>query len=137
MSLNNIIPDCIIQGMLDKIRKEPKQLHFHLDLFPPLFSIDENSLTSCNEAFTWIGPGGGGRSGTISKSVDHPAFAALRKHLNHHGFIKMETGWSNGDVVTKPFYLNEVYFDVGEKFVCASAMSYHIKSRKRNYDSKA
>jgi hypothetical protein len=30
------------------------------------------------------------------------------------------------------FYLNEVYFDVGEKFVCASAMSYHIKSRKNN-----
>lgn len=131
MSLNDVIPGSIIQGMLEKIRKEPKQLHFHLDLFPPLFSIDEKSLTDCNEAFTWIGPGGGGRSGTISKSVDHPAFAALRKHLSNNGFIKMETGCSNGDVVTKPFYLNEVYFDVGDPFVCASAMHYYLMIRKK------
>lgn len=137
MSWNNVISGSIVQGMLKKNKKEPKQLHFHLDLFPPLFSIEEEGLTDCNEAFTWIGPSGGGRSGTIAKSVDHPAFAALRKHLSNNGFIKMETGWSNGDVVTKPFYLNEVYFDVGEKFVCASAMQHHLKSRKKNYDSKS
>ena len=131
MSWNNVISGSIVQGMFKKIKKEPKQLHFHLDLFPPLFSIEEEGLTDCNEAFTWIGPGGGGRSGTISKSVDHPAFAALRKHLSNNGFIKMETGWSNGDVVTKPFYLNEVYFDVGDPFVCASAMHYYLMIRKK------
>ena len=131
MSWNNVISGSIVQGMLKKNKKEPKQLHFHLDLFPPLFSIEEEGLTDCNEAFTWIGPSGGGRSGTIAKSVDHPAFAALRKHLSNNGFIKMETGWSNGDVVTKPFYLNEVYFDVGEQFLCASAMNYYLMLRKK------
>lgn len=131
MSWNNVIPSSVIDSMLDDIRKEPKQLYFDEDVFPPCFMIEDDYLTSCNEAFTWISPNGHGPNGTIAKSVDHPAFAALRKHLDTHGYIKMESGWVNGDRVRKPFYLNEVYFAVGDKFVCASAMSGLLKFRKK------
>ena len=131
MSWNNVIPNDVLMDIVEQIRKEPKQLHFDVDLFPPCYSIKEEYLTSCNEAFTWITPTGSGPSGTISKSVDHPAFAALREHLDARGYITIQTGWVNGDRVIKPFCLNEVYFGVGDKFVCASAMSGHIKYRKK------
>ena len=131
MSWNNVISADVLMDIVEQIRKEPKQLHFDEDLFAPCYMIKEEYLTSCNEAFTWITPTGSGPSGTISKSVDHPAFAALRKHLGVRGYIEIQTGWINGDRVTKPFHLNEVPFNVGDKFVCASAMSGHIKFHKR------
>jgi hypothetical protein len=117
--------------IVDQIRKEPKQLHFDEELFPPLYTIKEEYLTTCNEAFTWVSGSGHGPSGTIAKAVDHPAFAALREHLSRRGYIDIQRGWVNGDRVIKPFYLNEVYFDVGEKFVSSSAMSGHLNYRKK------
>ena len=131
MSWNNVISSDVLMDIVDQIRKEPKQLHFDEELFPPLFTIKEEYLVSLNEAFTWITGTGHGPSGTVAKSVDHPAFNALRSHLAYHGYIKKETGWVNGDRVTKPFYLNEVYFDIGDKFVCSSAMAGHLKFRKK------
>lgn len=131
MSWNNIIPNDVLMDIVEQIRKEPKQLHFDEDIFPPCYFIKEEYITSCNEAFTWITPTGQGPSGTVAKSVDHPAFAALRTHLDARGFIKMQTGWVNGDRVIKPFCLNEVYFGVGDKFVCGSAMAGHLKYRKK------
>lgn len=135
MSWNNVIPTCVLADMLDAMDKEPKQLHFDEELFPPLYSIKEEYLTSCNEAFTWISPNGHGPNGTIAHAVDHPAFAALRKHLSINGYIEIPSyPCVNGDMVIKPFYLNEVYFGVGEKFVCGSAMTNHIKFRRRRRD---
>ncbi|CAB4143778.1 hypothetical protein UFOVP447_235 [uncultured Caudovirales phage] len=134
MSWNNVVPSSIIHRILDEIDKEPKQLHFDEELFAPCYTIKDEYLVSLNEAFSWISPTGHGPNGTVAHSVDHPAFAALRKHLDARGFIKIETGWVNGDRVTKPFYLNEVYFDVGDKFVCSSAMAGHLKFRKKYYD---
>lgn len=134
MSWNNIIPSSVIDSILDNIRKEPKQLHFDEDVFPPCYTIKEEYVASCNEAFTWITSNGHGPNGTIAKSVDHPAFAALRKHLDARGYIEMQTGWINGDRVRKPFYLNEVYFAAGDKFVSASAMNGHLKFRKNDND---
>jgi hypothetical protein len=131
MSWNNVVSGDALMHIVEQIRKEPKQLHFDEDVFPPLFSIKEEYLTSCNEAFTWVTSSGSGPSGTIAKAVDHPAFNALRSHLAYHGYIKKESGWVNGDRVTKPFYLNEVYFNRGDKFVCGSAMSGHLKFRKK------
>lgn len=131
MSWNNIIPNDVLLDIVEQIRKEPKQLHFDEQLFPPLFIIKEEYLTSCNEAFQYILPTGSGPSGTISKAVDHPAFAALREHLGRNGFVEIQRGWINGDRVIKPFYLNEVYFEVGEKFVSACAMLGHLKFRKK------
>lgn len=134
MSWNNVIPDYILQDMLDQIRSEPKQLHFDEDVFPPLFSIKEEYLTSCNEAFTWVTSSGVGPSGTIAKSVDHPAFAALRNFLEKRGFIETSRVSVNGDQVIKPFYLNEVFFDRKDRFYCASAMSGHLKFKRKYRD---
>lgn len=130
MSWNNVIPSSILNEMLDKIEKEPKQLHFDEELFAPCYTIKEEYITSLNEAFTWITANGYGPC-TVAKSVDHPAFAALREHLGIRGYIKIERGWINGDRVIKPFHLNEVPFQVGDKFVSASAMSGHLKFHKR------
>jgi hypothetical protein len=131
MSWNNVISADVLMDIVEQIRKEPKQLHLDEKVFSPCYTIHEDYLTSCNEAFTWVTPTGSGPSGTISKSVDHPAFAALRKHLSTHGYIKMPPVCVNGDRVTKPFHLNEVPFNVGDTFVCASAMAGHIKFHKR------
>lgn len=130
MAFNDVIPNFIINEILDQIRKEPKQIHFDEDVFFPCFYIDIKNVVSCNEAFQYIKASGGGKSGTISKDVDHPAFAALREHLGREGFIEIERGWRNGDRVIKPFYLNDVFFDKGKKFVCASAMKYTLESGK-------
>jgi hypothetical protein len=131
MSWNNVIPASVINKMLDDILKQPKQLHFDEDVFYTCFYIKEEYLTSCNEAFTYVKATGGGSYGTIAKDVDHPAFAALRKHLSDNGYIQIPDYpcW-NGDRVIKSFYLNDVFFREGEKFVCGSAMSGHLKFRK-------
>lgn len=60
-------------------------------------------------------------------TVDHPSFAALRKHLKACGLIYMEESWINGDRVLKPFKLNDILFNEGDQFVCASAMKYHLE----------
>lgn len=128
MAFNDVIPNFIINEMLEEIRKEPKQLHFDEDVFFPCFYIDIKNVVSCNESFQFIRATGGHKSGTIAKAVDHPAFTALREHLGREGFIKIERGWLNGDRVLKAFYLNDVFFDVGKKFVCADAMKYTLES---------
>lgn len=134
MSWNNVIPSSILAENLERLRKEPKQLHFDKELFSPCFTIREEYLTSCNEAFSWISPTGHGPNGTVAKSVDHPAFAALRKHLAALGYIKMQTTWVNGDRVLKHFHLNKVPFKPGDKFFCASAMKGFLEGRERRRD---
>ena len=59
--------------------------------------------------------------------VDHPAFSALRNTLENRGYIKTERSWSNGDYVTKPFFLNRIYFEEGDKFYCAAAMKWQLQ----------
>ena len=63
----------------------------------------------------------------ITTSVDHPSFAAMRDHLDHRGFIKIEHGWCNGDKVVKDFKLNGKEFIALDKFVSAGAMKYKYK----------
>lgn len=135
MAFNNVIPASVVSDILEEIRKEPKQLHFEEDVFFACFYIKEEAFESCNEAFTYVLPNGHGPNGTIAKSVDHPSFNALRQHLSRNGYIKIPDYpcW-NGDRVTKAFYLNDVFFDVGEKFLSASAMKWEMKSRKKQYD---
>ena len=95
------------------------------DVFPPCIYISRSKLASVGMGFTW------NDSGYIS-SKDHPAFTELRDRLENEGYIKTQRNWSNGDRVTKPFYLNNMYFDVGEQFSCAPALggSYDIALRK-------
>lgn len=83
--------------------------------FPPVITIKREYLTSVPMGYNWDGYG-------MIHSIDHPAFTELRERLGKEGFISIERNWSNGDRVTKPFYLNKIYFDVGERFTCAPAL---------------
>ena len=101
-----------------------EQLNF-LDEFPPCIFISRDKLTSVPMGYNW------NDHGWIC-TQDHPAFAELRERLSKEGYIEIQRGWSNGDRVTKPFYLNNIYFDVGEQFCCAPALgvTYDIAYRK-------
>jgi hypothetical protein len=65
-------------------------------------------------------------------TADHPEFDALRRSLSSQGYIRMETGWWNGDRVLKPFRLNGALFRTGEQFSCGSAIAYDIASKVKN-----
>jgi len=55
-------------------------------------------------------------------SKDHDEFTKLRNQLEAEGYIKCESSWWNGDVVLKPFVLNDIKFRKNDRFVCAAAM---------------
>lgn len=61
---------------------------------------------------------------------DHPEFTKLRNQLSKMGYILMETSYSNGDIVLKPFKLNKINFKKGEQFPCASALGTRIFATK-------
>lgn len=95
-----------------------------LDLLEPtpFIELPLEAFSSITVKYSWYGDGLG-----IMHSKDHPAFTEIREKLAAKEYIKMERNWNNGDVVTKPFYINRKLFDVGEKFVCAPAHHYSIK----------
>ena len=71
----------------------------------------------------------GGSMYSISNK-DHDEFTKLREQLCNDGYITIERMWWNGDRVIKPFYLNDVKFSKGDKFVCASAMKWTLEHGK-------
>lgn len=58
------------------------------------------------------------------RTTDHPSFEATRDWLEKRGYIRVQKQWSNGDRVLKPFYFNNVYKEVGDRFLCSSAMKH-------------
>lgn len=60
---------------------------------------------------------------TTTSSRPHPKFAELRDRLEDEGYIEVERRWHNGDRVLKPFILNELIFEKGDKFPSAAYMS--------------
>lgn len=103
---------------------------------PRHYIIDEEFLTSVPVSFYHLN-GKGQKTGSMS-SVDHPAFTSLRDHLEAVGYIKTERHWCNGDRVIKPFYLNDFYFNIGDKFSSAAAMAgkfrFERKRLNKEYD---
>ena len=65
-------------------------------------------------------------------TVDHPSFTRLRNYLEARGYITTSRVSSNGDKVTKEFYLNDVLFKPGEVFFCASAMEFHLERSEKH-----
>ena len=102
-----------------------------LPMYTPRFRIKEDYLTSvandiiCEQSST-------GSSWSSRATIDHPSFTRLREYLSRQGHIYLESGWTNGDRVLKEFYLNDVLFKVGEKFLCASAIKYTLASREKH-----
>ena len=122
MSWNNIISADIL---LDVARRGGYMEQLPLIETEPEFTIKEEYLSDVPVKYEWI-DNRGSSGGTIS-SVDHPTFAALRKSLDYQGYIKMETGWINGDRVLKSFILNKYRYEIGDQFSCAAATGGHIK----------
>ena len=63
-------------------------------------------------------------------SKDHPEFNKLREQLGQDGFIQIQQGSWNGDMVTKPFTLNGKKFKKNTRFPCGAAMKSHMKYMK-------
>lgn len=102
------------------------------------FTIDEECFSSVHKQQEHINPDPEkeliyrlkyGGPATSQWFEDHPEFLKLRDQLEAEGFIKTQRGWSNGDTVLKPFFLNGQKFKKNDKFVCAPAMKWHITSK--------
>lgn len=73
-----------------------------------------------------------GHDKSVSTSnKDHDEFTKLRNQLEAEGYIKCERGWSNGDRVLKPFYLNGWRFKRNHKFPCAAALKSSIACARK------
>ena len=88
----------------------------------PMIEIDLKYLSNVYIDYRWHGDGMG-----VTHSLDHPSFTEIRELLGRKGYIYVERGWSNGDRVLKPFYINRYLFQEGDKFCCAGALHYTIK----------
>lgn len=64
---------------------------------------------------------------TSYATIDHPEFTKLREQLSKDGYIIIQRGWWNGDIVSVPFMLNGKRFKKNETFPCAGAMRGHMK----------
>ena len=103
-----------------------QQIPIDFDL--PMIEVKEEYLTSINKEYKIDGMG-------ILSSIDHPSFTHIRDWLFNNGYIHKETGWCNGDYTLKPFYFNNVYFGIDDKFPSAGAMKGHLKF-KNSVDSE-
>lgn len=72
-----------------------------------------------------------GGSWSSHGSVDHPTFARLRTYLEKKGYISTCRVSSNGDRTLKPFYLNDVKFNEGDRFFCGAAMHSHLERSEK------
>lgn len=123
---SDIIPHEILEAMAEKLRPFEQ---IALIKTPPEYTINSDYLTSTAVVYSYIDESGS-RMGTHG-SVDHPSFAALREHLNARGYIKIERGWWNGDIVLKPFKLNTYDFIQGDQFssACAMGIKFRVKQK--------
>lgn len=104
-------------------RRDGAMYQLELDLGCPIWVfVDPKYLKSETKGYKTFDERGN-RNGVIT-SVDHPYFTETREWLHNNGWIEMNTRWSNGDKVLKPFYFNNVLLEEGEQFSCAGAMGY-------------
>ena len=94
------------------------------------FKINPEYLDSCMIQFYELNGDMTTRYGTMS-SVDHPAFASLRDHLEHRHIIETARNCSNGDRTLETFMLNDYVFKEGERFPCASALGVKFKCAEK------
>ena len=97
------------------------------------FRIKSEYLTSVDDTRTIIFeyPSGQKVKGTAIGTKDHPKFAEFRNKLEKLGYIKTDRVSVNGDRVLKPFIVNGMKLDKGDKFCCACALEIQIKVYKK------
>lgn len=118
MSFNNVILAELLLGVV--------HLKSASDVENPAITIPNELVCDVLVKYEWEGLYGS------TSSVDHPAFATVRKMLSAQGFIEIP-GYPcvNGDIGTKRFRFNDFQLEVGDKFYCASAWSNMIKLRDK------
>ena len=89
----------------------------------PFIEINLKYFTDEYINYRWHGADGTG----VTYSCDSACFSEVRRLLGKRGYLYLEENWKNGDRVLRPFYLNRMLFDVGDKFVCAAAHHYTMK----------
>ena len=114
-----------VELLLDIARREGAMFQLELPL-PPYLKIDEKYLTDCPVTFKYATSSA--FSGSF-KTIDHPAFGALRAWLGVGDYIEINTNSINGDRVLKPFYLNDHYFEAGDRFLCAVAIGHTLAKK--------
>lgn len=108
--------------IMDVARSKGVYYQLELDLGCPIWVfVNPKHLTAETKGYQTFDERG--RKNGMMGSVDHPYFTETRNWLHNNGWIKMETGYWNGDKVLKPFYFNNVLLNTGETFACAPAMS--------------
>ena len=90
----------------------------------PMFTINPEFLSDLTERMSYITENGVPYGYT--KAAQHPSAKALWDYLYNNGYVE-KANWANGDVVLKPFYINRMLFDVGDKFVCSAALKYTME----------
>ena len=120
------------EWLLDEASRLGIYTQLELDL-PRHYVIDEEFLTDCTVAYYRLDRHGN-KNGSMGH-VDHPSFTALRNHLEAVGYIETQDWW-NGDQVLKPFYLNDFYFGVGDKFSCATALRSKFRFERKRLNKK-
>ena len=126
--------------LMDIGRSKGVMIQEELDLgTPPWVFVNPKYLTSLT-CSTSIYTSAGKRMGSTS-TEDHPAFRDTRQWLGRMGYINIETSYWNGDRVTKPFYFNNVFMDIGAQFSCGVAMGHskyveNYNDGQPNYDAK-
>ena len=96
----------------------------HLPIYPKIENPNPEQLLEILKRDT-------SKSIEFQRQVDHPMFAELRNRLESLGYIKCNRNWSNGDVVLKPFVLNEMLFDKDARFPCAVALGVQAITLKK------
>lgn len=87
--------------------------------FPPMIEVPLDSFCDIPMKWKWHDSHPYG----VQETTEHPTMNKIRKMLEAKGYIKCES-WCNGDTVLKPFYLNRMLFDEGDRFVSAPALNY-------------
>ena len=117
--------------IMDIARETGCYQQIDLDLqCPPKIRIDEDYLTDIPVVLD-IEYTSNGKHHSLHSTIDHPSFTKTRDWLEKNGYIETQRNYSNGDIVLMPFYVNDVHFDVGDKFPCASAMKIHLKYKEK------
>ena len=102
-----------------------------LPMYTPRFKLDPALIVSVQDTIR-CELSRTGSSWSSHGTVDHPSFTRLRNYLEKQGHIVTSRVSSNGDRVIEPFVLNDVLFESGDTFYCASAMSHYLERQPKN-----
>lgn len=126
MSWNNVIPTSVILAELKQIGAYQQLALFET---PPEYHIDEKFLCDVSVDIEVRVNATGGKDMPLPKSSPHPAFGYLRDILHSQGYVKIEDDYHNGDLAIKEFFVNGVFFRVGDIFPSAA---YFPKGEQRD-----